>query len=334
MGEIMEELAEDETFENSEPEDDELEAIEEEAEIEEENTDPGWSSPFANPLLGIYLRDIAKTPLLNFKQEQYLFSEIEKAEQASNGERARDLKQKVITANLRLVVKIAKNYNDNASASISALDLIQAGNLGLMKAVEKFDWRRVYKFSTYATWWIHQKIIRTIKNEGTTIRISCHAYDHEARLNRAIGKLSEHGKKIDIEILAEATGLNQPEIENVLRAKALKKLLFLDYNLSQDRGRATTLADVIPDKDASPLEKVELNLLRERVEEVLDELKEQEAEILRWRFGLKDGQGRTLQEIADIFKVSRERIRQIEERALNKLRHPNRAKKLQDFLEK
>jgi len=312
---IIEEIDED----NLEPDVEELEEIEEEIKIEEvTNLDVPDTVNIDDPVR-LYLKEIGKIPLLTAEEE------IECAKKMMDGdEKAR---KKLSEANLRLVVSIAKKY---VGRGMLFLDLIQEGNLGLIKAVEKFDYRKGYKFSTYATWWIRQAITRAIADQARTIRIPVHMVETINKLIRTSRHLLQQlGREPTIEEIAAE--MEMP----VERVKEIKKVAQEPVSLETPIGEEedSHLGDFIPDDDApSPSELAAYTLLREQLEEIIQTLTPREAKVLKLRFGLEDGKARTLEEVGKEFQVTRERIRQIEAKALRKLRHPSRSKKLKDYM--
>jgi RNA polymerase primary sigma factor len=271
-------------------------------------------------LVRMYLREIGKVPLLNADQE------VELAMKMENGNL--EAKQKLVDSNLRLVVSIAKKY---IGRGMLFLDLIQEGNLGLIRAVEKFDYRKGFKFSTYATWWIRQAITRAIADQARTIRVPVHMVETINKMVRISRQLVQRlGREpLDEEIAAEM------EIETS-RVEEIRKIAQLPVSLETPIGEEedSQLGDFIEDRDLpGPEESAAGHLLREQIEEMLDALSAREREVLYYRFGIEDGRAYTLEEVGKKFGVTRERIRQIEAKALRKLRHPSRSKKLKDFLE-
>lgn len=268
----------------------------------------------------MYLKEIGKVPLLSAQEE------IELAERMHDGdERA---KKRLAEANLRLVVSIAKRY---VGRGMLFLDLIQEGNLGLIKAVEKFDYTKGYKFSTYATWWIRQAITRAIADQARTIRIPVHMVETINKLIRVSRQLlQEHGREPHVDEIAREMNMNEDRVREIM--KIAQEPVSLETPIGEEED--SILGDFIPDSDApAPSEMAAFTLLKEQLMNVLDTLTPREAKVLRLRFGLDDGRARTLEEVGREFKVTRERIRQIEAKALRKLRHPSRSKKLKDFLE-
>lgn len=266
----------------------------------------------------MYLREIGQIPLLSHKEE------LELAKKALDGDEYAS--KRLIEANLRLVVSIAKKHTNRG---LKLLDLIQEGNIGLMKAVEKFEYTKGYKFSTYATWWIRQAITRAIADQGRTIRIPVHMIETINKIKKeARIYLQETGKDATAEILAERLGM---EVDKV---KAIQEMNQDPISLETPVGSEedSELGDFVEDhKMLTPYELTNRSLLREQLDSVLGSLSSREEKVLRYRYGLDDGSPKTLEEVGKIFKVTRERIRQIEVKALRKLRHPSRRKKLEDF---
>ena len=267
----------------------------------------------------MYLKEIGKVALLSGDEE------IELAKRIENGDE--EAKRRLAEANLRLVVSIAKKY---VGRGMLFLDLIQEGNLGLLKAVEKFDYRKGYKFSTYATWWIRQAITRAIADQARTIRIPVHMVETINKLIRVSRQLlQELGREpTDDELAAEM----QMPVEKVRETKkTAQEPVSLETPIGEEED--SHLGDFIPDDDIpAPADAAAFSLLKEQLNEVLNTLNERERDVLRLRFGLVDGKARTLEEVGSQFNVTRERIRQIEAKALRKLRHPSRSKKLKDYL--
>ena len=268
----------------------------------------------------MYLKEIGKVPLLSANEE------IAIAKRMAAGDQ--EAKQQLAEANLRLVVSIAKRY---VGRGMLFLDLIQEGNLGLIKAVEKFDYRKGYKFSTYATWWIRQAITRAIADQARTIRIPVHMVEtinKLIRINRQL--LQEYGRDPRPEEIAKEMGISEDKVREII--KIAQEPVSLETPIGEEED--SHLGDFIPDDDApAPAEMAAFTLLKEQLMGVLDTLTAREEKVLRLRFGLDDGKARTLEEVGREFNVTRERIRQIEAKALRKLRHPSRSKKLKDFLE-
>ena len=266
----------------------------------------------------MYLREIGQIPLLSYEEE------IEYAQRVLNGEE--EAKQKLIESNLRLVVSIAKKHTNRG---LKMLDLIQEGNMGLMKAVEKFEYEKGFKFSTYATWWIRQAITRAIADQGRTIRIPVHMIETINKIkkeSRII--LQETGKEPTAEELAEKLELPVEKVKSILEMNQDPISLETPVGSEED----SELGDFVEDdKFANPYDATTRVLLKEQLDEVLKTLNEREEMVLRYRYGLDDGSQKTLEEVGKIFNVTRERIRQIEVKALRKLRHPSRRKKLEDY---
>ena len=267
----------------------------------------------------MYLKEIGKIKLLTPEEE------LEVAKKMSEGDE--EARRRMSEANLRLVVSIAKRY---VGRGMQLLDLIQEGNLGLMKAVEKFDYTKGYKFSTYATWWIRQSITRAIADQARTIRIPVHMVETINRVLRTSHAMVQTlGREPTTEEIAKELHLEVSKVEEVL--KIAQEPVSLETPIGEEED--SHLGDFIQDDEASqPQEEASYTLLREQLEEVLSTLTEREEQVLRMRFGLTDGKPHTLEEVGKEFDVTRERIRQIESKALRKLRHPSRSKKLRDFL--
>ena len=268
----------------------------------------------------MYLKEIGKVPLLTAKEEVELAKGMEAGDIYS--------KKKLAEANLRLVVSIAKRY---VGRGMLFLDLIQEGNLGLIKAVEKFDYRKGYKFSTYATWWIRQAITRAIADQARTIRIPVHMVETINKLIRVSRQLlQELGREPQPEEIAEEMGMSEDKVREIM--KISQEPVSLETPIGEEED--SHLGDFIPDDDAlAPSDSAAFMLLKEQLIDVLDTLTSREEKVLRLRFGLDDGRARTLEEVGREFNVTRERIRQIEAKALRKLRHPSRSKKLKDYLD-
>jgi len=268
----------------------------------------------------MYLKEIGKVPLLSADEEVELAKRMEKGDV--------EAKRKLAEANLRLVVSIAKRY---VGRGMLFLDLIQEGNLGLIKAVEKFDYRKGYKFSTYATWWIRQAITRAIADQARTIRIPVHMVETINKLIRVSRQLlQEYGREPQPEEIAREMGISEDKVREII--KIAQEPVSLETPIGEEED--SHLGDFIPDDDApAPAEAAAFTLLKEQLMDVLDTLTPREEKVLRLRFGLDDGRARTLEEVGKEFNVTRERIRQIEAKALRKLRHPSRSKKLKDYLD-
>jgi RNA polymerase primary sigma factor len=294
--------------------------------------------------VGLYLKEMARVPLLSTDEEVQLAIRLE-AGQAGENKLRKDpaspravewkmlvedgvsAREHLIKANTRLVVSIAKKY---MSRGVPFLDLIQEGNLGLMKAVEKFDYRRGFRFSTYATWWIRQTITRAIADQGRTIRVPVHMSDRIRRLYRVARQLEqEYGRKPTADEIAEEMQVEPRKVQWMLRVSW--QPLSLEHPVGEDED--SELGNFIEnDSVLTPTQVANDNLLREKIEEVLATLTPREARILRLRFGLQNGRSYTLEEVGQKFGLTRERIRQIEGRALRRLRHPRRARQLRDYL--
>ncbi|MEI6532704.1 MAG: RNA polymerase sigma factor RpoD [Candidatus Roizmanbacteria bacterium] len=267
-----------------------------------------------------YLKEIGRTPLLKFEEEIQLAKKYEKGDE--------DAKEKLIKANLRLVVSIAKKY---LGRRLSFLDLIQEGNKGLIRGVEKYDWRRGFKFSTYATWWIRQAITRAIADQSRTIRIPVHMVDQINRFYKTQRKLVQKlGREPLIKEISKDMELPVDEVENLMKISQQPKSLSTPVG---DDKEATLEQFVADQSQPSLYDKVSRELLKDALGKVLDTLSPRERKVLIMRFGLEDGKPKTLEEVGKEFKVTRERIRQIEAKAIRKLKHPTRARKLKDFLE-
>ena len=301
------------------PEAEDLAEIEEVTEKELNETEALADDFFTDDPVRMYLKEIGKVPLLTPEEE------MELAVRVSAGDE--EAKRRMTEANLRLVVSIARRY---VGRGMVLLDLIQEGNLGLIKAVEKFDYTKGYKFSTYATWWIRQAITRSIADQGRTIRIPVHMVEtinKTIRVSRQL--LQELGHDPSAEEIAKEMGMPAEKVRDILRIA--QEPVSMETPIGEEED--SHLGDFIPDEDASePSEVASFSLLREQLEEVLDTLTPREKKVLELRFGMADGHSRTLEEVGKEFNVTRERIRQIEAKALRKLRHPSRSKKLRDFL--
>ncbi|MBQ3040887.1 MAG: RNA polymerase sigma factor RpoD [Clostridia bacterium] len=268
----------------------------------------------------MYLKEIGKVPLLSPEEEKLY------AVRMKNGDE--NAKNKIVEANLRLVVSIAKKH---VGKGMAFLDLIQEGNLGLMKAVDKFDPEKGYKFSTYATWWIRQAITRAIADQARTVRIPVHMVETIHKVSRVSRQLlQELGREPTPEEIAEKIDMTPEKVRDTM--KYALEPVSLETPIGEEED--SHLGDFIPDEDSpAPAEAASYTLLREQLNEVLKTLTPREEEVLRLRFGLDDGRARTLEEVGERFKITRERIRQIEAKALRKLRHPSRSKKLRAYLD-
>lgn len=273
-----------------------------------------------NDPVRMYLKEIGRVPLLTAEEEVELAKRIEQGDE--------EAKRRLAEANLRLVVSIAKRY---VGRGMLFLDLIQEGNMGLIKAVEKFDYRKGYKFSTYATWWIRQAITRAIADQARTIRIPVHMVETINKLIRVSRQLlQELGREPTPEEIAKEMNLSPEKVREIM--KIAQEPVSLETPIGEEDD--SHLGDFIPDNDIqAPADAAAYELLKEQLKEVLDTLSDREENVLRLRFGLDDGRTRTLEEVGKVFGVTRERIRQIEAKALRKLRHPSRSKRLKDFLE-
>ncbi|MBR6810362.1 MAG: RNA polymerase sigma factor RpoD [Clostridia bacterium] len=268
----------------------------------------------------MYLKEIGRVPLLTAEEEIEIAMKMEQGDE--------EAKKKLAEANLRLVVSIAKRY---VGRGMLFLDLIQEGNLGLIKAVEKFDYRKGYKFSTYATWWIRQAITRAIADQARTIRIPVHMVETINKLIRVSRQLlQEYGREPSPEEIAKAMGISEGKVREII--KIAQEPVSLETPIGEEED--SHLGDFIEDDNApAPAEAASHALMKEQLWDVLETLTPREEKVLRLRFGLDDGHQRTLEEVGKEFKVTRERIRQIEAKALRKLRHPSRSKKLKDYLD-
>ncbi len=268
----------------------------------------------------VYLKEIGRVPLLSSDEEIKLAMSIQEGNKYA--------KQRLSEANLRLVVSIAKRY---LGRGMQFLDLIQEGNLGLIKAVEKFDYSKGFKFSTYATWWIRQAITRAIADQARTIRIPVHMVETINKVKKVSNQLLHlHGQEPSAEDIADVLDMPVEKVREIVRVA--QEPVSLETPIGEEED--SHLGDFIPDDDApAPADAASHTLLRETLGDVLDSLTEREGKVLKLRFGLEDGRSRTLEEVGKEFNVTRERIRQIEAKALRKLRHPSRSKKLKDFID-
>jgi RNA polymerase primary sigma factor len=284
--------------------------------------DPAVGFADSDPIR-LYLREIGSIPLLTADQEIELARKIE-----NGGPEGAVAKRQLVQANLRLVVSIAKKY---AGRGMQFLDLIQEGNLGLIRAAEKFDYERGYKFSTYATWWIRQAVTRAIADQARTIRIPVHMVETINRVKKTTRQLSqEKGRKPTDEEIAEVMQITVSKLRDIMKVAAEPVSLETPVGKEDD----SRLGDFIEDTDAkTPAASITHELLREDIIEVMSALSPRERDVLRLRFGLDDGRQRTLEEVGQLFGVTRERIRQIEAKALRKLRHPNRSRRLRDYID-
>ena len=295
--------------------------LEDEEEVDMENIDLSVPEGISiEDPVRMYLKEIGKVPLLTAEEEIDLAKRMEQGDE--------EAKKRLAEANLRLVVSIAKRY---VGRGMLFLDLIQEGNLGLIKAVEKFDYRKGYKFSTYATWWIRQAITRAIADQARTIRIPVHMVEtisKEIRVSRQL--LQELGREPTPEEIAEEMNISVDRVREIL--KISQEPVSLETPIGEEED--SHLGDFIQDDNVpAPADAAANTMLKEQLEEVLGTLTEREQKVLRLRFGLDDGRARTLEEVGKEFNVTRERIRQIEAKALRKLRHPSRSRKLKDYLD-
>lgn len=318
-----------------------------EIEIEDDDETFDLSGVSSDDTVGLYLKEMARVPLLTTEEEVDLARRLENGikisdklnrmkvqPEASDREQMEAViedgklaREHLIKANTRLVVSIAKKY---MGQGVPFLDLIQEGNLGLMKAVEKFDYRRGYRFSTYATWWIRQTITRAIADQGRTIRVPVHMSDRIRRLYKTARQLEQtHGRKPTPEEIASVLGLEPRKVQWMLKVSWQPLSLEHPVGEEEDSELGSFIED---DSTPTPAQSVYDNLLREKVEEVLATLTPREARILRLRFGLQNGRSYTLEEVGQKFGLTRERIRQIEGKALRRLRHPRRSRQLRDYL--
>jgi len=338
----------DSNFETFFDDDEELELIEnelDEDELDDDDEDYDLSEIASNDTVGLYLKEMARVPLLTTEEEVNLAVRLEAGRDAEkklrknpDSDRATEwmfliqdginAREHLIKANTRLVVSIAKKY---MSRGVPFLDLIQEGNLGLMKAVEKFDYRRGFRFSTYATWWIRQTITRAIADQGRTIRVPVHMSDRIRKLYRIARDLEqEKGEKPSIEEIAEVMDCEPRKVQWML--KVSWQPLSLEHPVGEDDD--SELGNFIEnDLEPTPSDSAHSKLLKEKINELLNTLTPREARILRLRFGLQNGRSYTLEEVGQKFGLTRERIRQIEGRALRRLRHPRRSRKLRDYLD-
>ncbi len=340
---------EDEELEEPAEDDLGLAVISDTAEEDEKNSKPFFMDDLANidtdDTIGLYLKEVSRVPLLTAEEEVELAQRIERGRMAReelargnvNMRRRQELRRLIedgwgarehlITANSRLVISVAKKY---MGRGVPFLDLIQEGNIGLIRATKKFDYRRGHKFSTYATWWIRQAVTRAIADQGRTIRVPVHMGDQINKLLRVQHQLTQRlGREPSVEELAEALDVPPKKVENMIQVARRP----LSLETPTDDEEDSVLGDFIEDDEALPPdETATYNLLREHLEEVLDTLPPREVRILQLRYGLLDGQAYTLEEVGRKMGVTRERVRQIEAQALSRLRHPSIRRKLRDYL--
>ena len=313
------ELNNDNGIDEVEPDEPDIKELEqEEGEVEIDLSVPEGIS--VDDPVRMYLKEIGRVPLLSAEEEVELAIRMEQGDE--------EAKKRLSEANLRLVVSIAKRY---VGRGMLFLDLIQEGNLGLIKAVEKFDYRKGYKFSTYATWWIRQAITRAIADQARTIRIPVHMVETINKLNRIQRQLiQELGRDPQPEEIAKEMQISVERVREI--SKISQEPVSLETPIGEEED--SHLGDFIEDEDAlAPAEAASFFLLKEQLDDVLGTLTPREKKVLQLRFGLEDGRSRTLEEVGHVFGVTRERIRQIEAKALRKLRHPSRSKKLRDYLD-
>ena len=299
---------------------DEIELSYEESKDENAGTQSSEQSVTIDDPVKVYLKEIGRVPLLTSEEE------VELAIRISDGDV--QAKQRLSEANLRLVVSIAKRY---LGRGMQFLDLIQEGNLGLIKAVEKFDYTKGFKFSTYATWWIRQAITRAIADQARTIRIPVHMVETINKVKKVQSQLlHQNGHEPSPDEIAEEIDMPVDKVREIMRVA--QEPVSLETPIGEEED--SHLGDFIPDNDApAPADAASHTMLREQLSDVLSTLTPREEKVLRLRFGLEDGRSRTLEEVGKEFNVTRERIRQIEAKALRKLRHPSRSRKLKDYLE-
>lgn len=309
-----------ELIEQEEPDENDLAELEAESKEDDKDVESMPKGISVEDPVRMYLKEIGKVPLLTKEQEVDLAKRIEEGDEYA--------KQMLCEANLRLVVSIAKKY---MGRGMLFLDLIQEGNLGLIKAVDKFDYRKEFKFSTYATWWIRQAITRSIADQARTIRIPVHMVETINKLIRVSRQmLQEQGREPTPEEIANEMGITVEKVQEI--QKIAQEPVSLETPIGEEED--SHLGDFIPDEDApAPAEAAAFSMLKEQLMDVLDTLTEREQKVLKLRYGLGDGRARTLEEVGREFDVTRERIRQIEAKALRKLRHPTRSRKLKDYLE-
>lgn len=292
---------------------------------EQENTEDNINllndnDPMLSDSIKIYIKEIGKVPLLTPEEEKELFMKYDETKDDN-------IKKQIVNANLRLVVSVAKRY---IGRGLDFLDIIQEGNIGLLKSIDKFDVEKGYKFSTYSTWWIRQSIVRAIADQGRTIRIPVHMNESINKVRIQMSKFfREQGRIPNTDELCEITGFEKEKIENIRRY--MNDIMSLDSPVGEEEhGEQSSLGDFVP-SDFETSELAMHSSLQMAITEVLNELNDKEKEILMLRFGIKDGRARTLEEVGKIYGVTRERIRQIEGKAIRKLKQPSRAKRLEGF---
>lgn len=326
-------VIEPENTEEAAPSVEELSQLQEELDEEGTEDSGSWEDSYANgDPVRMYLREIGKVPLLTLEQEQKLAGEIAAgaAEDASEEEKriAKNAEKQMVEANLRLVVSIAKRY---VGRGMPLLDLVQEGNLGLLRAVEKYDLSKGFRFSTYATWWIRQSISRALADQARTIRIPVHMVETMNKLTQCTRRMQQElGREPTIEELAKVMHMDP------VRLGEIRQMCLEPVSLETPVGEEddSHLSDFIEDSGSSqPQDAVSQAMLRQQIMEVLDTLSDREAKVLRLRYGLDDGHPKTLEEVGREFEVTRERVRQIEAKALRKIRSPGRSNKLRDFLD-
>jgi len=289
---------------------------------------PNNCENYDSDCVNIYLRQIGKIPLLRSEEEEQIFA-ILRFSSIYHQEKIYQAKVRVFEANLRLVVKIAMKYRN---LGLSLLDLIQEGNIGLMKAVEKFKPEKGYKFTTYATWWIQQSMMRALTDYGRTIRLPSHIVEIQNKMNRVMERLQQKtNSQPSIEEIAQEASISIEKISQVLEFS--QNITYLDNPIGNDEDKKSIIDIIQNDTSVSPEENAVIGAIKEYLNEALDTLLPREAEIIRLRYGLYDGTIHTLEQLGEKFGITRERVRQIEKKAIVKLRHPKRCAKLLDFVE-
>ena len=318
-------------FDTPEPTSEQLMAVEQEFDFSTLESPIDLSTVPIDDSVALYLKELARVPLLTSPQEIDLAKRMERGRNSQNKdhvESGKAAREYLITANTRLVVSVAKKY---LNRGVLFLDLIQEGNIGLMKAADKFDYHRGFKFSTYATWWIRQAITRAIADQGRTIRLPVHVSDRVGQLYKTIHRLGQElGHHPTEEEVAEALNVPVNTVQHLLRISLRPRSL--EAQIDEDHPD-TEFQEFIPDTTSPPpIQVATANLMRQEIDQVIDSLNPREARILRLRFGLLDGRSYTLEEVGVKFGLTRERIRQIEAHALRQLRHPARSRSLRDYL--